>query len=341
MAGSGSITNKIALIGGDGIGPEVVEAVHSIGKELTDIKFEKFDCGYEYFCKTGKVIEAEDWHELKKYKYILFGAAETPEPKPKGFYTILVNFRTDMDLYANIRPIHDHSTGQLILTVIKQNTEGLYFQPEYYRGKDTVIAEAKVSRLETEKVTHAALDWAQQHKLSKITVSTKSNVLELSDGLFKKVAEETIRVREKIENYPIELVYEYIDATCYNAVKNPGRYQVILTSSLYGDILSDVTGNVAKSLGTCGSICKGPQNMIAEPVHGSAPDIAGKGLANPMGALYSFTYLLDEMGQQDISRKIKSAISVCYKAGQVTQDLGGNLTTSKFVDAIIKAASEL
>lgn len=341
MSGSGSITDKIALIGGDGIGPEVVDAVHSIAKELTDLKFEKLECGYEYYQKTGKVIEDETWYELKKYKYILFGAAETPEPKPKGFYPIIVNFRTDLDLYANIRPIHDHSTGQLMLTVIKQNTEGLYFQPEYYRGKETVIAEAKVSRLETEKVTHVAVDWVQRHKLSKITVSTKSNVLELSDGLFKKVAEQTIRVREKIEKYPIEIVYEYIDATCYNSVKNPSRYQVILTSSLYGDILSDVTGNIAKSLGTCGSICKGPQNMIAEPVHGSAPDIAGKGVANPMGALYSFTYLLDEMGRQDISLKIKKAISTCYNARQVTPDLGGHLTTSKFVDAIVKAASKL
>ena len=325
----------VTLIKGDGIGPEITESLKKVVSSLkVDIEFEEINAGLSVFEKEGVYIPQTLFDSIKKNKIAIKGPITTPIGH--GFRSINVELRKKFDLYANIRPIK--SPGPLDLkfdgvdmVIFRENTEDLYAGVEEMVSDNEAHSIKIITREKSERIIKAAFEYARETKRKKVSVITKANIMKLSDGLFLDVA------REIAKEYPdIEFEELLVDNTAMQMVINPERFDVIVTENLYGDILSDLGAGLVGGLGLMPGVNKGKDIAIYESIHGSAPDIAGKNLANPIALLLSFCLLLDDIGEKDKAKALRGAIYETLKDKKnYTRDLGGTNSTYGITDTII------
>jgi isopropylmalate/isohomocitrate dehydrogenase-like protein len=328
-------TYKIAVIPGPGIGGEVVpEAVRVL--ESTDLTFDcrYFEVGYEVFQKTGTPVPDDVLAGIRKTQACLFGATTTPVGVP-GYKSAIITLRRALGLYANVRPAKSlpiqKSMKDVDLVIVRENTEGLYSGMEFELA-DSAYSIRVITRKATERIARFAFDLAVKRR-KKVTVVTKANVLRMSDGLFLEVA------RKVAEDYPeVEVEEAFVDVTAMRLILKPHIFDVIVTSNLFGDILSDETAGLVGGLGLTPSANIGADYGLFEPVHGSAPRLAGKDIANPMAAIMASKMMLDYLGETGWAGRIENAVVTVLEEGKVlTPDLGGSSSTKQVADAIIAA----
>ncbi len=326
---------NITLIKGDGIGPEVSMATKKI-IDATGIKinWDIVNAGQNIFESTGELIPNRVYESIERNKIALKGPITTPIGT--GFRSINVHLRKKYDLYANIRPIQSMENtksrySNVDFTIFRENTEGLYIGIENKISDDEVEAIKKVTTLGSERIIRKAFEYAKDNGIDEVTVAHKANILKLADGLFLNMA------RKVSEEYPlIKLSEVIIDNLCMQLVMNPEQYKIIVTMNLYGDIISDLGAGLIGGLGLVPGANIGEKISIYEAVHGSAPDIAGKNLANPTALLKSGIMMLKAIGAFEQGIRIENALKKVYSDGMVlTRDLGGTATTSEFTEAII------
>jgi methanogen homoisocitrate dehydrogenase len=323
---------KIAIVPGDGIGQEVMHAALSVldafGLNIQKVPFEIGFCKWE---KTGSAITNDDLRLIKECDCVLFGAITTP-PDP-NYKSVLLRIRKDLDLYANIRPfkplrnVHLPCSGKFDFVIVRENTEGMYSGMEELH-KDVAYTTRIITRKGSERIAEQACRIAQQRK-NIVTIVHKANVLK-SDSFFRDVC---IGVAKKNGVHYHEML---VDAMAYDIIMHPGKYDVVVTTNLFGDILSDEAAALVGGLGLCPSANIGDKYAFFEPIHGSAPDIAGKGIANPLAAILSVKMMLEWAGHDEEAKTIEKAVNSVLEGGIVTPDLGGSYSTLDVSSAIIK-----
>ncbi|WP_296884565.1 homoisocitrate dehydrogenase [uncultured Methanobrevibacter sp.] len=325
---------NIAIIGGDGIGNEVMESAEYLLDKLDlNFNFKYAEAGFDCFNKNGTTLPEETIKIAKSSDATLFGASTSTPGQPSP----IINLRKELNVYANLRPIRSYKGIKSIaenidFIIVRENTEGLYSQNEY-GDENKVIAERVITRKASEKICEIAFKLAKRRKkLNKVTCVHKSNVLKKTDGVFKK------SFYKVAENYPkINTEDFYVDATAMYLITNPLNFDVIVSTNLFGDILSDESAGLVGGLGLAPSGNIGDENGLFEPVHGSAPDIAGKGIANPCSMILSTAMMLDYIGEKEISQKINKAVENVVCRGKIlTPDLGGTAKTKEMTDAIVR-----
>lgn len=324
---------NIAIISGDGIGKEVMNACeYLLDKIDLEFSFEYGNAGFECFNNTGTTLPEETIKIAKKSDAVLFGASTSTPGQPSP----IINLRKALNVYANIRPIKSYKGVNCIrddidFVIVRENTEGLYSQVEY-GDCDRMIAERHITKKASERISKAAFNLCIKRGQSKVTCVHKSNVLKKTDGVFK---ESFYNVAKK---YPqITAEDYYVDATAMYLLTQPQNFEVIVSSNLFGDILSDESAGLVGGLGLAPSGNIGDNNGLFEPVHGSAPDIAGKNIANPCSMILSASMMLDYLGEWETSNNIKKAVEkVIAECSVKTPDLGGDSTTMDVTKAIVK-----
>jgi len=326
---------NLAVIPGPGIGAEVVtEAIRLL--ESTGLNFDcrYMEIGYEVFKRTGNPVPDDVLAEIRKTQACLFGATTTPVGVP-GYKSAIITLRTALGLYANVRPAKSYpiqkSMKDVDLVIVRENTEGMYSGMEF-ELPDSAFTIRVITRKATERISRFAFDLAMKRR-KKVTVVTKANVLRKSDGLFLDVA------RKVAEDYPdVEVEEAFVDVTAMRLILKPNIFDVIVTSNLFGDILSDEAAGLVGGLGLAPSANIGADYALFEPVHGSAPALAGRKIANPMAAMLASKMMLDYLGENRWAERIENAIVNVLKEGKVlTPDLGGSSSTTQVTDAVIAA----
>src|SRR4051795_10545294 len=331
------MSHKVTLIPGDGIGPEVTRATVRI-LEATGVKFEweTFAVGAEAYEKSGEYIPKDLISSLERTRVGLKGPVTTPIGG--GFPSINVALRKKFELYANFRPIRNlpHIPTRypdVDLIIVRENTEGLYSGLEH----EVVPGVVESLKIMTEKactrIAKFAFEYARKNQRKKIHAIHKANIMKLSDGLFLRCS------RAVAKDYP-EITYgeHIVDNTCMQLVMNPYQYDMLVMENLYGDILSDLCAAFVGGLGFVPSANLGDECAIFEAVHGSAPDIAGKNLANPTALLRSALLMLRHIGEPEAALKIRNALEYVYRdRDKLTKDVGGKAGTSEFADSVIAA----
>ena len=319
---------KITTIAGDGIGQEVMKPTQDI-LETTNAQFDFIpqDAGAECYKKNGTNLPKETITSCKESDSTLFGAV-TSIPQQKS---AIVTLRRELDLYINQRPIKSYDNPDINFTIIRENSEGLYSHLEEDKGDET-IAIRKITYKGSERICNYAFRYAAKTKQEKVTAAHKANVLPLTDGIFKK------SFYKEAEKYPqIRANDYYIDAMAMYLITNPAQFDVIVTTNLFGDILSDQGGGLLGSLGLIPSANIGENNGLFEPVHGSAPDIAGQNKANPIAMILSSSLMLEFLGMQNEAVKIQKSVEEIITEGKVkTPDMGGTNNTQEICDEIIR-----
>ncbi|HXM23900.1 MAG TPA: isocitrate/isopropylmalate dehydrogenase family protein [Terriglobales bacterium] len=328
---------KITLIPGDGIGPEVTQATVRI-LEATGVKFEweTFMAGAEAFEKYKEYIPKELTESIERTHVGLKGPVTTPIGG--GFPSINVALRQKFELYANFRPIRNlphipTRYPEVDLIIVRENTESLYSGIEHEVVPGVVESLKIITEKASTRIARFAFEYARKNKRKKIHAIHKANIMKLSDGLFLRCA------RNVAKDYP-EITYgeHIVDNTCMQLVMNPYQYDMLVMDNLYGDIISDLCAAFVGGLGFVPSANLGDHCAIFEAVHGSAPDIAGKNLANPTAILRSALLMLRHLGEHDAALKIRSALENVYRTREkLTRDVGGKAGTSEFADFIIEA----
>ena len=324
---------KIAVIGGDGIGNEVMDSCeYLLDKIDLEFSFEYGIAGFECFNNTGTTLPEETIKIANKSDAVLFGASTSTPGQPSP----IINLRKALNVYANIRPIKSYKGVNCILddidfVIVRENTEGLYSQVEY-GDCEKMIAERHITKKASERISKAAFNLCIKRGQNKVTCVHKSNVLKKTDGVFKesfyKIAKQYPQITA--EDY-------YVDATAMYLLTQPQNFNVIVSSNLFGDILSDESAGLVGGLGLAPSGNIGDHNGLFEPVHGSAPDIAGKNIANPCSMILSSSMMLDYLGEWEISNDIKKAVEKVIADCKIrTPDLGGNACTMDVTKAIVK-----
>lgn len=334
---------KIGIIKGDGIGPEIIDAVLYVLPHLgLDLDVVELQAGYEFYRRSGKVVEDGFFDKVKKLDAILKGPLYTP-PHDPNFRSVNILIRRELDLYANIRPFRSFqsiSEKRFNLVIFRENTEGEYVGIEGMFN-DVAISLRLISKRGAERISRLAFTYAKNVGFNRVTVVHKANILKISDGLFRSVF---FDVAKKFPDIVADEII--VDTAAYVLVKNPEKLQVLVTPNLYGDILSDLVGGLMGSLGLCGSALVGDEIGVFEPIHGVALDIAGKGIANPIGALIALKLMLEFLGQKYEDLKALKIASILEKAIYSvvderkiwTPDIGGNYTT---LDIAKKIAEEV
>ncbi|WP_209675522.1 isocitrate/isopropylmalate dehydrogenase family protein [Methanolinea mesophila] len=313
---------RIAVVEGDGIGKEVIPVARDALELLRpDFEFFPVEAGYGRWQRTGTAIDEEEIAMLRSADSILFGAVTTP-PDP-GYRSVIVRIRKELDLYANIRPVKGEGFEMVI---VRENTEGLYSGIETVE-EDRACTLRCITRKGSERIARYACRLAVSRR--DLTVGHKANVLK-SDVFFRNIC------IEQAELAGVPWKEGYIDALCLDVLQHPGRYDVIVTTNLFGDILSDVAAYLAGGLGLLPSANIGDRNALFEPVHGSAPDIAGRNVANPVAALRSAAMLLGHAGDPCGAAVIEEAITRVLARGVRTRDLGGSSGTREFGTEILR-----
>ena len=318
---------NIAVIPGDGIGEEVVKATTTVLDKL-DVEFNYTHAIAGDKCKeeTGVPLPDKTIEIAKESDAVLFGAAgETAAD-------VIVRLRHELSTFVNLRPVKSlqpEKYGNIDFMIVRENTEDLYIGDEE-ETPEGAIARKKITKAASDKICEYAFQYAKDTGRKKVTAVHKANVLKISDGLFKKC------FYEIAEKYPeIESNDFYVDATAMYLITNPLDFEVIVTSNLYGDILSDEGAGLVGGLGMIPSANIGDENGLFEPVHGSAPDIAGQGIANPVATILSACMMLDYLGESDSARKIEKIIVEVIQEGKVvTPDLGGTASTQEMAEYI-------
>jgi 3-isopropylmalate dehydrogenase len=320
---------KIAVIPGDGIGKEVMEAtLHILDASNIEFEYNFADAGDEYAERTGIPLPQETIGVVKQSQACLFGAAG------ESAADVIVKLRRELDLYVNLRPVKSYPGTKCLFddidfVIVRENTEGLYSGIEEYT-EDGATAVRVITNKASERICRFAFEYAEKTGRNKVTAVHKANVLKKTDGIFKsnfyKVAEEfsTIESDDK-----------YVDATAMFFITKPYMFSVIVTTNLFGDILSDEGAGLVGGLGLIPSANIGEKIGLFEPVHGSAPRIAGKGVANPSAMVLSAVMMLDYLDEAGEARKLEKAlIDVLAEGKVVTNDLGGNASTMEMAAEI-------
>ena len=333
--------HTITLIKGDGIGPSIMDAaVRVINASGLKIHWEEADAGMAAFDKCGNAIPDETLASIDKNRIVFKGPLTTPVGK--GFRSINVALRQKYDLYANVRPAKNWQGTQsrydnVDIVIVRENTEGLYMGLEHYLNpqQDIATSMAVITRKGSERIIEYAFQYARDNDRKKVTVCHKANILKCSSGLFLDVA------REVAAKYPdIEFDEKIVDAACMHMVMNPQQFDVVVTTNMFGDILSDLTAGLVGGLGLIAGANIGADAALFEAVHGSAPDIAGKNIANPVAVIMAGVMMLHHLGEHAAADKILAATEKVVAEGvHVTPDLNPQSTsgTSQMADAIIAA----
>jgi methanogen homoisocitrate dehydrogenase len=315
---------RIAIVEGDGIGHEVIPVAQK-ALEVLHPEYEYFpvEVGYGRWEQTGCPCADRDIAALRTADAVLFGAVTTPPMK--DYQSVVLRIRKALDLYANLRPVKGDGFDMMI---VRENTEGLYSGIEEI-GPDRATTLRVVTREGTERIVRAAIRLAQQRQ-GKLTIGHKANVLK-SDVLFRDIC------MAEAKKAGVSYNEKFIDALGLDVLQHPKAYDVIVTTNIFGDILSDVASYLIGGLGLVSSANIGDRYALFEPVHGSAPDIAGKNIANPIATLRSAAMLVSHLGDSEGAVRIESAIQQVLASGTRTRDLGGSAGTREFGDAVIRA----
>jgi len=328
---------KITVIPGDGIGPSIIEsAIQILTHAGCDFEYEYADAGLVALEKHGELLPQATLDLIEKNKVSLKGPLTTPVGG--GFTSINVSLRKKFNLYANVRPVISFKGTKsrydnIDIITVRENTEGMYSGAGQKRSDDNKSAEAMsiITREGAERIVKFAFELARQEKRKKVTIIHKANILKSTSGLFLEVA------RDIAKQYPdIQSEEMIVDAACMNLVMYPERFDVMVTTNLFGDILSDLCAGLVGGLGMAPGANIGDGAAIFEAVHGSAPDIAGKNIANPTSVILASIQMLEYLGMQDKAERIREAVRATIESGdRVTRDLGGSASTSEFTQAII------
>ena len=328
--------HNVTLIKGDGIGPEISDAVVEIlDKAGAKINWDIQTAGADVAETEGDPLPKRVIESIKKNGVALKAPVTTPIGK--GFRSVNVRLRKELDLYANIRPcknIEGIKTpfDNVDLVVVRENTEDLYAGIEEKIDDDTMHAIKVITRKSSTRIVEYAFNYAKKMGRKTVWAVTKANICKLTDGLFLDCA------REVAKKYPeIEYKEILVDALCMQLVQNPSKFDVLVMPNLYGDIVSDLTAGLIGGLGVAQGANIGVDYAVFEPVHGSAPDIKGQNLANPTALLLCAIEMLKYLNEFEIAKKVENAVYKTIKEGKVlTKDLGGNSTTTEFTKEIIR-----
>ena len=345
---------RLCIIPGDGVGREVVPcAVEVLQRVLPGLSLVEADAGWDCFQRTGSALPDATIADIQSCGAALFGAVSSPSRKVEGYRSPIVQMRQRFDLYANLRPTRDlrlqiddlrfgatthtpessivNQKSSIDLLVVRENTQGLYIGREYVRGEEAV-AERVITKAASERIARVAFDLANARPRKQLTIVHKANILPITDGTFRDA------VRAVGAAYPDVKVNELlVDTAAMLLASKPQQFDVLVTTNLFGDILSDVASVWGGGMGVAPALNLGQGVAIAEPVHGSAPDIAGQGIANPVGAILSAALLLRyHWGLTGAAERVERAVYGAIEAGHRTKDLGGAATTRQVADAILE-----
>ncbi len=338
---------RIVVIPGDGIGKEVIAEAVKVLHAIGGVQLEQLPWGADHYLQTGVTIPADGFDTLRSFDAILIGALGDPRvPGNEHARDILLGTRFELDLYVNYRPVRllddrlsplkNRTRKDVNFVVFRENTEGLYvgvggrFKP----GTDDEIAiQEEINTYKgVHRIVRHAFEYARANGLKKVCMADKSNAMTHGHALWQRVFKQL-----KVEYADIEATHMYIDALAMFMVQNPAQFEVIVTNNLFGDIITDIGGALQGGLGMAasGNVHPGRTSMF-EPVHGSAPPLAGKNVANPIGAILSAALMLEILGRTDEAARIERAVEGAVHAGDVTQDIGGALGTAQAGEAIRK-----
>ncbi len=334
-------SSSVLLIPGDGVGAEVVPAAARVLAGLVpELHFDEAEAGWACFQRCGSALPAATLAAARKTGAVLFGATQSPSTEVPGYASPILALRRELDLYGNLRPARSLPGERPVfdLLIVRENSEGLYSGREHAIA-DGFVAERVITRTASMRIARLACEQALLHaarvgRPARLTVVHKANVLKKTDGLFRSAC------LEVAANYPTLQVGEMlVDTAAMWLAKDPGRFDVLVTTNLFGDILSDLAAGKAGGLGLAPSANIGGHGVaLFEPVHGSAPDIAGKGIANPLGALRSSVMLLQYLGYEAAAQRLDAAIEYVLVHGPLPVDLGGQATTAQVAGAVLDMA---
>jgi isocitrate dehydrogenase (NAD+) len=329
--------HTITLIPGDGIGPEVSAAVVRIIEAAgVEVEWETHYAGAQALEKFGDTLPQDLLDSIIRNKVALKGPITTPVGK--GFTSVNVGLRKTLDLYANLRPVRalpnvPSRYPELDLVVVRENTEDLYSGIEHVVVPGVVESIKIITEKASTRIARFAFEFARREGRKKVTAVHKANIMKLSDGLFLEC------FRNVARDYPeIEADDKIVDNACMQLVMRPEQFDIMLLENLYGDIVSDLCAGLIGGLGLVPGANIGERGAVFEAVHGSAPDIAGQGIANPTALLQSGVLMLRHIGERDAAQRIESALLKVFTEGKVrTRDIGGESKTAEFADAVIAA----
>ena len=326
----------ICLLPGDGIGPKVIECAEQVLRALPlDFEFIHAGIGFNTYARFGTPLPDSTVEKIHDASATLFGAVTTP-PNIPDYFSPVVRMRQSLELYANLRPIrsipHSSSRPGIDLLIVRENTEGLYSGIERIEDDGRrAITERVITHKGSERIVHKAFELARQMNRKTVHLVHKANVMRQTCGLFRSVA------LEVAENYPDIIMKEMLVDTCaMELVRAPEQFEIIVTTNLFGDILSDEACMFVGGLGVAASGNIGVDSAVFEPVHGSAPTLAGTGKANPIAAILAAGMMLDYIGEKDQAVCLRNSVESCIANGQVTPDLGGVLSTDQVTESIIQ-----
>lgn len=338
-------TYRIAVIPGEGIGPEVVNAalkvLNAVQEAVKDVRFEFLMCeaGVSVIPKYGTNLPEETVEKLKQSHACFKGPVTTPE-EPGSPVSVAVKIRTMFDLYANIRPARSLPNVPCLrpdidLVIVRENTEGFYYAKEFEVAPGVGISTRLITRKASERVTRFAFNLARKRR-RKLTYVHKANILKLTDSIFKQA------VLDVAKEYPeVELEELRVDAAAMQLVRRPQTFDVIVTTNMFGDILSDEAAGLVGGLGLAAGANLGEKYGMFEPVHGSAPKYAGQNKVNPVATILAAKMLLEFLGETRAAEKVEKAVIEVLREGKVkTYDLGGSATTSQMAEAIAEKVLE-
>jgi len=336
------MNRKVTLIPGDGIGPDITEAtLRVLDAAGARIDWDRRQAGVAAIPEFQSPLPEETLESVRTNGVVLKAPLTTPIGS--GFRSVNVALRKEFDLYANVRPTRTLVPGgryeDIDLVLIRENTEGLYVGVEHYVGignDPRAAAESVmiVTRFGAERIVRFAFEYAEKNGRKKVTLAHKANILKYTQGLF---LEEGRRIAHEYEGR-IEFEDRIIDATAMHLVLNPYQFDVLVMENMFGDILSDQMAGLVGGLGMAPGANIGKDAAMFEPVHGSAPDIAGKNVANPTAMILAAVLLLEHIEQRDVAARVRTALEAVLYARRIqTPDLGGTATTDQFTDAVVKA----
>ena len=336
---------KIAVLPCDGAGKEVVpEAIKVLKAAGADFDFEEYEVNADQYLRTGEPIPAHVWGELERADAILFGAVGDPRVNDTAYLAgVLLRLRFELDLYVNLRParLYDDRLSPLRrddkrgidLLIVRENTEGLYvgMGGRFKKGTDNEVAiqEDLNTYLGVTRILEYAFGVAQRE----VVMVDKSNAMTYAGALWQQQWKAVAAKHPKVKTRHL-----YVDAAAMQLVRDPTQFDVIVTGNLFGDILSDLTAELIGGMGIAPSGNINPQTgrSLFEPVHGTAPDIAGRGVVNPIGAILSASMMVRHLGQTEMANAIEGAVESAIRAGECTRDLGGGLSTREVGDAVAR-----
>ena len=322
------------LIPGDGIGPEVIGATTELLEFMgAKVEFIHAEAGYGAYKKYGTPLPKETVDLFAEAKCALFGAVTTP-PSIEGYRSPIIQLRQMFDLYANVRPFKSFELFKdysFDFVIIRENTEGLYVAREHWKSDGIAIAERQITQEACGRIATFAFEMAKSQSRNRVTAVHKANVLRVTDGLFLSCFHNVAK------DYPMIRVEEMlVDSTATRLIVFPESFDIILAPNLYGDILSDLAAGLVGSLGFSPSANLGVEHALFEPIHGSAPDIAGNDVANPYGTLFASCMLLEHLGEKKLANRLFSLLTNGIANGILTHDLGGRFRTSEVTKQLIK-----